>query len=72
MPGLSPFWYLTTIVLFVAILQDVYELLEMVDVVLNQILALVPACAFELGDSQKLFILQAEVLNEVSFKGISV
>ena len=54
--------------LVIIILHKVYELLESVNVVINWVLALVPAGAFQLGEGCELFILQTELIKEGLFK----
>ena len=54
--------------LVIIVLQKVYELLESVNVVINWVLGLVPACAFELGEGHELFVLWTELIKEGLFK----
>ena len=54
--------------LVIVLLCKVYELLESVNVVINWVLGLVPAGAFELGEGHELFVLWAELIKEGLFK----
>ena len=47
-------------------------LLELVNVVINWVLGLVPAGVFELGEGRKLFILWTELIKEGLFKCFSI
>ena len=54
--------------LVIIILHKVYEFLELVNVVINWVLALVPAGTFQLGEGCELFILWTELIKEGLFK----
>ena len=54
--------------LVIVILRKVYEFLELVNVIINWVLALVPAGTFQLGEGCELFILQTEPIKEGLFK----
>ena len=54
--------------LVIVILRKVYEFLESVNVIINWVLALVPADAFQLGEGCELFVLQTELIKEGLFK----
>ena len=54
--------------LVIIVLRKVYELLELVNVVINWVLGLVPAGAFQLGEGHELFILRTELIKEGLFK----
>ena len=54
--------------LVIVILCKVYELLELVNVVINWVLALVPAGTFQLGEGCELFVLWTELIKKGLFK----
>ena len=58
--------------LVIIILHKVYELLELVNVVIDWVLDLVPAGPFELGESHELLILWAELIKGGFFKCFSI
>ena len=54
------------------ILSQINELYKLVNVFLYRVLALVPTCSFQLHEGQELFIFGAEMVHEVSLKGVPV
>ena len=58
--------------LVIIVLHKVYELLESVNVVINWVLALIPAGAFQLGEGSELFVLWTELIKEGLFKHFPV
>ena len=54
--------------LVIVILCKVYEFLELVNVVINWVLALIPAGTFQLGEGCELFVLWTELIKEGLFK----
>ena len=54
------------------ILGQVNELNKSVNVFFYQIFALIPTCPFKSCEGQELFVLQAEIVHEVSLEGVPV
>jgi hypothetical protein len=56
----------------IVIFCDVNQLLEVVDVVVNRILGLIPSSPFELGEGGELLILGPELVNKGFLKCLTV